>query len=131
MSPDRVSGDPSDPGSWNKYAYTRGDPINRIDPEGLADFSVTGYCINCGWDSAYILTDNGYCYDTDYSCYVSALFSFQLFDQGGSSGGSSPPVSPLASDIGQAIQILQDKPDCAALFGNPTVYGMLTLSAVD
>jgi RHS repeat-associated protein len=22
---------PSDPGSWNKYAYTRGDPVNRFD----------------------------------------------------------------------------------------------------
>jgi RHS repeat-associated protein len=30
-------GDPSDPGSWNKYAYTRGDPVNRKDPWGLDD----------------------------------------------------------------------------------------------
>jgi hypothetical protein len=34
-------GDPSDPQSWNKYAYTRGDPVNRVDPDGLADFSIT------------------------------------------------------------------------------------------
>ena len=26
------SAGPSDPGSWNRYAYTRGDPINRGDP---------------------------------------------------------------------------------------------------
>jgi RHS repeat-associated protein len=57
MSPDRyaASGGPSDPQSWNRYAYTRGDPVNRIDPSGLedvapaddggcpADFCVTGY----------------------------------------------------------------------------------------
>ncbi len=46
--PYRASGGPSDPGSWNRYAYTRGDPINRTDPSGLADqdpvfsTSVTG-----------------------------------------------------------------------------------------
>jgi RHS repeat-associated protein len=28
---------PSDPGSWNRYAYTRGDPVNRIDPGGMKD----------------------------------------------------------------------------------------------
>jgi RHS repeat-associated protein len=36
----------ADPGSWNRYAYTRGDPINRLDPRGTddceADFCVTG-----------------------------------------------------------------------------------------
>jgi RHS repeat-associated protein len=41
------AGDPSGPQSWNKYAYTRGDPVNRVDPAGMqdcaADFCVTGY----------------------------------------------------------------------------------------
>ena len=39
MSPDpsKSSAGPSDPGSWNRYAYTRGDPTNRIDPTGLED----------------------------------------------------------------------------------------------
>jgi RHS repeat-associated protein len=31
---------PSDPGSWNRYAYTRGDPINRFDPGGTDDCAV-------------------------------------------------------------------------------------------
>jgi len=26
-----------DSGSWNKYSYTRGDPINRVDPSGTCD----------------------------------------------------------------------------------------------
>ena len=36
-SPDpyQASGGPSDPGSWNRYAYTQGDPINGNDPGGL------------------------------------------------------------------------------------------------
>ena len=39
MTPDpyAASGGPSDPGSWNRYAYTRGDPVNRIDPGGQFD----------------------------------------------------------------------------------------------
>lgn len=31
------AGNPEDPGNWNKYAYTRGDPVNRYDPYGLQD----------------------------------------------------------------------------------------------
>jgi RHS repeat-associated protein len=44
--------DPRNPQSWNRYAYTRGDPVNRKDPAGLCDqsgdddFSVTV----CGGD---------------------------------------------------------------------------------
>ena len=39
MSPDpyTASVGPRDPGSWNRYAYTRGDPVNRLDPSGLDD----------------------------------------------------------------------------------------------
>jgi RHS repeat-associated protein len=37
LTPDRMSGHPSDPGSWNKYAYTRGDPVNRVDSAGTDD----------------------------------------------------------------------------------------------
>jgi RHS repeat-associated protein len=39
MTPDpyEESGGPTDPGSWNRYTYTRGDPANRYDPEGLDD----------------------------------------------------------------------------------------------
>jgi len=39
MTPDpwNGSGKPNDPGSWNRYAYTRGDPVNRGDPAGTCD----------------------------------------------------------------------------------------------
>lgn len=41
MTPDSymASGGPGDPGSWNRYAYTRGDPVNRTDPAGTCDQS--------------------------------------------------------------------------------------------
>src|SRR5437588_3701164 len=38
-SPDpyKASGGPADSQSWNRYTYTRGDPVNRFDPSGLED----------------------------------------------------------------------------------------------
>jgi RHS repeat-associated protein len=33
-------GNPQDPQSWNKYSYTRGDPVNRYDPEGTCDITT-------------------------------------------------------------------------------------------
>jgi len=50
--------DPSDPGSWNRYAYVGGDPINSYDPTGQTkidpDSTVTpggGNQLFCYWDS--------------------------------------------------------------------------------
>ena len=39
MSADRykASARAKDPRSWNRYAYTRGDPVNRFDPSGRYD----------------------------------------------------------------------------------------------
>jgi hypothetical protein len=39
MSADRFKQTPSanDSGSWNKYSYTRGDPVNRVDHLGTCD----------------------------------------------------------------------------------------------
>jgi hypothetical protein len=35
--PYQASGGPASPASWNRYSYTRGDPVNRRDPRGLWD----------------------------------------------------------------------------------------------
>ena len=35
------SGRLNDPQSWNRYSYTRGDPVNRVDPVRTDDWSVT------------------------------------------------------------------------------------------
>ena len=35
--PYQASGGPSSPASWNRYSYTRGDPVNRIDRAGTCD----------------------------------------------------------------------------------------------
>jgi RHS repeat-associated protein len=35
--PSQNSAGPNDPGSWNRFTYTRGDPANHADPTGLSD----------------------------------------------------------------------------------------------
>jgi len=46
MTPDPNGGSAqgADPGSLNRYAYTRGDPVNRVDPKGLDDDFPGYYC---------------------------------------------------------------------------------------
>lgn len=45
MTPDTASGGAADPQSWNRYDYTRGDPVNRFDPNGTDD-SPPSYCFD-------------------------------------------------------------------------------------
>ena len=45
FTPDPTQGsfaNPADPGSWNMYAYTRGDPVNRKDSSGTDDGDCDG-----------------------------------------------------------------------------------------
>ena len=44
-----ASGGPSDPGSWNRYSYVEGDPINHLDRQGLCTEDIDGDF----WDGAY------------------------------------------------------------------------------
>jgi RHS repeat-associated protein len=43
-------GDPADPQSWNRYTYTRNDPVNRLDPTGLNDCEDEIDCMGGGID---------------------------------------------------------------------------------
>jgi len=44
MTPDPYDGSAraNDPGSWNRYAYSSGDPVNNSDPSGLDDSAFCG-----------------------------------------------------------------------------------------
>jgi RHS repeat-associated protein len=48
-----------DPVSWNRYSYTGGDPVNRVDPNGT-DWVI----VNGGWCST--LDPSGGCYAPGY-----------------------------------------------------------------
>ncbi|HEX4136527.1 MAG TPA: RHS repeat-associated core domain-containing protein [Bryobacteraceae bacterium] len=41
---------PGGPGSWNRYAYTRGDPVNRFDPRGMDDCAAIFADAELGYD---------------------------------------------------------------------------------
>ena len=50
MSADRFTQTPkaNDSGSWNKYSYTRGDPVNRRDRNGTCDTDLTSLDFDTG-----------------------------------------------------------------------------------
>jgi hypothetical protein len=48
------SAGPQDPGSWNRYSYVAGDPVNRHDPHGLVFVGLSGGAGTiCGDDDEY------------------------------------------------------------------------------
>jgi len=50
LSPDPVGINgavPSNPSSWNRYGYVKGDPLNFGDPSGRVSCSLDGVSINC------------------------------------------------------------------------------------
>ena len=63
MTPDpyAASGGPADPQSWNRYAYTRGDPVNRFDGSGLSDCNPNEDEDVC-WDEDDTAKYNGFSY---------------------------------------------------------------------
>jgi RHS repeat-associated protein len=72
MSPDPLSGSPSNPQSWNRYAYVNNNPLNATDPSGLCS-EEDGWsgCDNAPWN------DPG-------SWNYGAVFSYNAgFDQNG------------------------------------------------
>jgi hypothetical protein len=49
--PAMMSASPRNPQSWNRYAYTKGDPVNRVDPTGTDD--TDGYdCTSWEYDAS-------------------------------------------------------------------------------
>jgi RHS repeat-associated protein len=142
--PMAASAKSNNPGSWNRYAYTLGDPVNNNDPRGmnLADPNDPS-CVNdpdgCeddGWGDAPIVSpvDLEDQIAPEYICNVNPLWNMehpsvcgwvdaqvvsQIAANGGSTGG---PVS-LYSVLGNlwtayetALSALNN-PKCAGLFG--------------
>ena len=89
--PYTASGGPVDPGSWNRYAYTVGDPVNRLDPTGL------DYCEgdNCDGGGGGGYDPTGYRPPSEQSC--GGFPGFSGSGSPGSGGGGSgrfvPPVT--------------------------------------
>lgn len=80
MTPDpyHAAGGPSEPQSWNRYAYTRGDPTNRNDPSGLCDSDDPSCVSQCDPADPICVIANE-CDPADASCSLGSV--------GGSTGG--------------------------------------------
>ncbi|HEV2278286.1 MAG TPA: RHS repeat-associated core domain-containing protein [Acidobacteriaceae bacterium] len=109
----------TDPGSWNRYSYTRGDPVNRNDRTGLCDADI---CVDA-WGWGEVIDDYW-----DYSPAMANYAMFCMFDPicftshmpspggGVQTQGNGAPVAvtnvqPLVSPIfGQLASALQNTP---------------------
>ena len=100
--PYMASGGPADPGSWNRYAYTRGDPVNRVDRTGLDDCSAYRDAYACpyaldsgggGGDTCTLdpVTFEELCPSGD-SCYGDDFFSSSACQAVGSGPTQGPTV---------------------------------------
>ena len=87
--------DPTDPTSWNRYSYTAGDPVNRLDP--------TGKC----WEWGGEVWVNGLCQDDaedcpDRTCTPGGGGDPNQNPQGGGGSGSPGPKVPAGGNYTQA-----------------------------
>ncbi len=94
LTPDRVDGRSSDPGSWNKYAYAGGNPINNVDrlgsewcalyPDGEIDFD------NCASDQ--VCENPGFANNPEAWVDICVLgIQVSIDDDGGGEPGGGEP----------------------------------------
>src|SRR6185312_3834907 len=97
--PYQASAGPSDPGSWNRYAYVGGDPVNRSDPRGTCWISDNGNEIEDG-----TVTD------------IDALlgYGYHPCGSGDSSDNSYQDLPVFANDLGHCY----DANSCMAFAGS-------------
>lgn len=122
MTPDpyQASGGPTDPQSWNRYAYVNGDPVNTNDTVGLAaqlfyapsDID-TGNGLDGGGDLFVEGPDA-----TTAGLDPGLLVTWNVFLQigTGGSGGTSAPAAPPSPACGVTLGMADDY-ICLQTFG--------------
>jgi hypothetical protein len=101
LSVDHRAGSTNDPGSWNKYAYASGDPVNGRDPRGLYTcFFVDGVIDGCEDDGNDDLAASSECQiaimsgnittGIAYACGITISEQEGAGDTQGGSGGGGP-----------------------------------------
>jgi RHS repeat-associated protein len=89
MSNTGGAGDPSDPESWNRYTYTRGDPVNRQDQWGMQDSGCP--------------PDGGVCIWFNSPPGQSGGLGDQTYGGSPGVGGNGGPVKPFNDPVGQKV----------------------------
>ena len=140
MTPDpyQASGGPGDPQSWNRYAYTRGDPVNRFDPAGTCDLGISFW----GDDTPYTDCDASLGPDFNPAAYAQCMATpgcYTPLPGGGNPSAAvhlTPLIAPTTQNQQQALDAGIDSawahiisnPGCAAfLTGNSALYNVQLL----
>jgi len=90
---------PGNPGSWNRYAYVLGDPINKFDPTGEEDVDDGGGDFGC-CDDDYGASGGGGGDGGDEIVYnVGATFSTTVTDDSGNADGSGDDTGGNDTDL--------------------------------
>ena len=106
--PYMASGGPADPGSWNRYAYVGGDPVNFGDPRGLEPAGIEG-------------ADDSICWLNGVGLPVSACFGY--LNPPETKEGKSPdnPATTLYPGFDLAFALLGSE-KCAGAVGGGFPY---------
>lgn len=131
-----------DPGSLNRYAYTRGDPVNRRDKSGLDDDGGDDGCVELDdgtYDCGTVITDDtwswgdplGGLFDdpaADVVACTGEMDSCPQSDQVAAGGGfaGTPNFAKVQQEllgvVKNAVSALNN-PKCAKIFGVGVVDG--------
>jgi hypothetical protein len=119
-----ASGGPADPQSWNRYTYTRGDPVNRVDLTGMDDeptctVGSSDWCITGTGSGSSGNGDGsgqggggfggaGSAFPSSGSCASMTLTGYILCMQSTQSKTTINKVSNLSTTSAQAIAIQND-----------------------
>jgi|HubBroStandDraft_6_1064221.scaffolds.fasta_scaffold95174_4 hypothetical protein len=112
---------PSDPGSWNRYAYTRDDPVNRLDAAGTCDTSTdSAYSVTvCGGDPDPVAPsdggDVGPTYQGVHGVPIPAVAGF-LSNMQAVAAAVNATFLAIGVAVEAAENALANNPNCAGLF---------------
>jgi RHS repeat-associated protein len=109
LTPDPYAGSVrrGNPQSWNRYAYVKGDPVNRNDPSGRCDVFIAGINMNPGSSAAFSGAAAGLGAIQVYPYANSADGTWRGVLAGVSSVVSQGLVGPNAATDAAAAAILQ------------------------
>lgn len=139
-----------DPGLWGRYSYVGSDPVNFGDPSGLARCFVTGYGVTLTGDLAgdqvgsREIKANLQCWG-DIGVYVQT-YDWVVAEEPNTQAKANALAREAERIYKQEIEDAENalilnsaiygarfrllaRPECSALFGSPTVFGTLGLSA--
>ena len=107
------------PQSWNRYAYTRGDPVNSNDPTGLVTFGGGSWPFDCDMEWGVFLSpfrvdeENPLTADPLQARCAGGHFVGMFLGAGADNGGGGS--DPLILAYFSAFDALQD-PSCRGIF---------------